>query len=208
MKDKVPFSIKLIYWLTNIASALFIIVVFGVIIFKVLFHFGVLGGELNLHMDLPTSFALYEAGNIVVEGENYEVLIQEAYGQMSIQNTPRPLVNFVSWTLILIVSIGAYIMWVLRKFVKNVRFGVVFTVENISYIKHFAYGLIAIWFSTLIYQRLLYHYLIKRIEFDNLTLSGEFENHGSLLIAALFIWVLSHIFITGLKMKEDIELTV
>jgi len=60
----------------------------------------------------------------------------------------------------------------------------------------------------IIYSRLFYYFIAKHIEFEHLVISGEFNNHGIILIVALLLWVLSHIFMMGVKLQEEQDLTV
>ena len=46
------------------------------------------------------------------------------------------------------------------------------------------------------------------MEFDNVVISDKMDYNGDILLIALVIWVLSHIFISGLRLKEEQELTV
>ena len=43
---------------------------------------------------------------------------------------------------------------------------------------------------------------------DDIEVVSDFNNYPGILLAALFIWVLSHIFIRGLKLKEEQALTI
>lgn len=71
-----------------------------------------------------------------------------------------------------------------------------------------AYTLVALWLFTVIYMRLAYYYIAKNLEFESVLITDEIPNYTGILFAVLFIWVLAHIFITGVKLQEEQDLTI
>lgn len=57
-------------------------------------------------------------------------------------------------------------------------------------------------------MRIKYQTIAKHIEFKYVEIVEDFPNFAGLLMAALFIWVLSHIFMTGVKLQDEQNLTV
>ena len=101
-----------------------------------------------------------------------------------------------------------YLVWVFKKFITNVKNGSTFNIENIKILKKLAYGLVTLWVFTIIYMKIFYYYIGTRVEFENIRISSDTNNYGGLLIVALMIWVLAHIFIKGLELQEEKDLTI
>jgi hypothetical protein len=55
---------------------------------------------------------------------------------------------------------------------------------------------------------MFYYFVAREIRFEHLEISSNMNSYGFLLIAALFLWVLSHVFLTGVKLQDDQNLTV
>lgn len=71
-----------------------------------------------------------------------------------------------------------------------------------------AYALLGLWLFTIVYMRILYQTIGSKVNFENVVITEDYQNIAGLLMAALFIWILSHIFITGLKLNEEQEITI
>ena len=107
-----------------------------------------------------------------------------------------------------VVIVFLYIFILFKNFISNVYRGIIFERYNIRMLKKMAYGLAGLWLFANIYSQLFYYLVAKKIEFEHLEISGEISSFGGILLAALFLWVLSHIFMTGVKLREEQELTV
>ena len=59
-----------------------------------------------------------------------------------------------------------------------------------------------------LYETILYHGVAKYLEFETVVFDGIREDKSVMLVAALLLWVLAHIFIKGVEIKEDQELTI
>jgi len=75
-------------------------------------------------------------------------------------------------------------------------------------LKKLSYGIAIFWLFTVVYMHLIYHYIAKNLEFENIKITNDVSNYPGILFIALFIWTLAHIFITGLKLKEENDLTI
>jgi hypothetical protein len=101
-----------------------------------------------------------------------------------------------------------YIVWTFRQFVSNVRSMNVFTISNILSLQNISYAILGLWVYIIIFRRVTYYYITARLDFENVEIASEFNYYPWLLMAALFLWVLSHILIRGLKLKEEQDLTI
>jgi len=49
---------------------------------------------------------------------------------------------------------------------------------------------------------------ILNLQFENVRITNEIPSYSGILMAALFLWMLAHIFITGVKLKQENDLTI
>lgn len=207
-KAKKPLSIVIIYWATQITFWIFVAVFFASIGFAIALQLEILGNQLQLHTDLPVEADYTEKGSVILFGEYQELEFVEATGKIHFINTNPQFAKWFSGLLVGIVSISLYIFLMFKRFIGNVYKGFVFERFNIRMLKNISYGLVAIWFFMILYSRLFYYFIATRIEFEHIIISSNMNSYGFLLFIALFLWVLSHIFMLGVKLQKDQELTV
>lgn len=207
-KIKKPLSIVIIYWITQIIFGLFVMIFFGAIGFNIALQSEWLGDDLQLHVGVPIEFNYTEIGMLNVEHFSQEVEFVEAKGKLHFINTNKLIAKWFGVAMLCIVIIFFYILLMFKNFIVNVYKGIIFERYNIRMLKKMAYGLAGVWLFTIIYSRLFYYIIAKQIEFEHLEVTGNFNSFGGILLAALFLWVLSHIFMTGVKLREEQELTV
>lgn len=205
---KPPLSLSIIYWFTNIVFGLLLIVTIAAIIFNVLLHTEFFGNDMQLHTSFPAKIDILEKGVLYLNDREIEVEFVEATTRIHFLNTPDFITKKVGIALLIILSFILYLTWEFRKFVVNVKHGSVFTLNNILSLKKIAYGLVAMWLFTVVYMRLAYYYLANNITFEQVVITDDIPNFAGFLMLALFVWVLAHIFMTGLKMKKEQDLTI
>ncbi len=207
-KKKTPLSINIFYWLTNIVFVLFMLVCAATLVFNVLVYTDFFGNDMQLHVRFPVQFDLLETGVLHYVQKDVKVELVEATSSIHFFNTPSFINRSFAPVILLAMLLGFYMTWVFRKFIVNVKRGEIFNVKNILLLKNLAYALLALWVGTIVYMRVAYYYIVTPLEFENIRISDEFENFPGILFLALFIWVLSHIFVTGVRLKQDQELTI
>lgn len=72
----------------------------------------------------------------------------------------------------------------------------------------FSYALVMIWIFTVIYGYFQYFFLVINMNFDTVEFTSDVQTYPIILLVALFIWVLSHIFMKGCELQDEHELTV
>jgi hypothetical protein len=117
-------------------------------------------------------------------------------------------IDEIGLALLIVIPIIWYLTFIFRRFMVNVKNGPTFTISNIKILKHIAYGLASLWLLTLIYLQMMYYYIGKNVEFENVSISNEFIDIDGVLLSAIFIWILAHIFETGLKLQQEKDLTI
>jgi hypothetical protein len=206
---KSPLSIKLIHWITSLSVIFFGLMIVLVLSFQIARFAGTNIGSPFLSFEMPVIVG-GEKGVFHYKGRDVEIGFFDGKGKMALnmKDAPKELIDITSWSLLLIVLVAFYISWRFMKFTRNVKKAVIFEKSNIDNIRHVAYGLIIGWLVTVLYEWVLYNFIKDKVEFQQLKIIDDFEYNGGILLMALFIWVLSHIFIKGLEMKEEIDLTV
>ena len=205
---KNPLSIRIIYWLTQISFWLFVAVFIGAFAFNIALQLELLGDKMQIHAGLMSEVKYTEKGSLYLFGQNQEVEFVEGTGKVHFINTNVVIAKWIGGLMLGIVSIFLYIFLMFKRFIGNVYRGDIFERFNIQMLQKMAYGLAGLWFFMIIYSRLFYYVVAKHIEFEHLEITGEMDSYGYILFIALFLWVLSHIFMTGVKLKDEQNLTV
>ena len=207
-KHNVPFSINLIYWLTNIIYVLAILTGIIVIILNVMLYTNAIGENLQIHLLFPGKVDFLETGLLHLYDQELKVEFVDATSDIHFIDTPKFVVRHVGLLLILIVSWLIFEVFTFRKFINNFYNGNIFTFDNIALLKWIAYGLLGFWLFSIVYFRIIFHFLAKNLVFENVMISDDLPNYSGVLLTSLFIWMLAHIFKKGLDLKQENELTI
>ena len=207
-EKKTPLSFHVIYWIMNIITALFAIVSIGVIVFYVMLWTDFFGNDLQFHVNLPGQVNIVSPGTMDYGGSTVNIELVEAVTRIHFINTPPSLARKFILILIGVCAFGFFLLWTFRQFIVNVRKGLIFTISNIILLQRISYTLVGFWIFMIVYMRTTYYLISSRVEVENTEIVSEFDNYPWILLMALFLWVLSHIFIRGLKLKEEQDLTV
>ncbi len=207
-KVKQPLSIRIIYWFTQITFWLYVLVFVAAIAFNIALQAEVLGDSLQIHVGLPVNVNYTEAGLLKIGNISQEVEFVEAIGKLHLLHTNPKLAKWFGAAIMCVLIIFMYIFIMFRRFIGNVHRGFVFERFNIRMLKNIAYGLVVLWFFSIIYSALFYYFIAKELVFEHLEISSKYDSFGILLVIALFLWMLSHIFMNGVRLQEDQKLTV
>lgn len=207
-EKKTPMSFHVIYWIMNIITGLFALVCIALIVFYVMLWTDFFGDDLQLHVDLPGQVNYIESGTMQYAEGEIEVELVEASSRIHFINTPVSLARNFAIILMGICAFMFFILWTFRQFVANVRSGDVFSVSNILMLQNISYALVGFWFYAIIVRRITYYMVSARLNFENVEIISEFNYYPWILLVALFLWVLSHIFIRGLNLREEQDLTI
>jgi hypothetical protein len=205
---KQPLSIKVIYWFTQIAFWFFVLVFFASIVFAILLQFEFMGHDLQIHTNLPAEVNYTEKGSMNLFGEFQELEFVEATGKIHFIKTNPKFAKWLGYFLVGVISLSLYIFLQFKRFIVNVYRGFIFERFNIRMLRNMSYGLVGFWVFMILYSRLFYYFIARKMEFEHIVISGDMNSYGFLLIFALFLWVLSHIFMLGVKLQKEQELTV
>lgn len=205
--EQKPGSVKIIYWITNIVFWIYAIATLIALAFAIALIFGFLN-KTQLQIGMPFSMDITEIGLLEVNGQKVDVQFKEMYGKLHLIDTPKEISRVYGVFILIILSIVLYIFMTFKKFITNVYHGAYFDRSNILLLKRISYALVSVWLFAVFYAVFQYFYLVQNMEFETVVHSGKFETYPVILIVALLIWVLSHIFQKGVELEYDNELTI
>ncbi|NOX85677.1 MAG: DUF2975 domain-containing protein [Chlorobi bacterium] len=207
-KNKKPLSIRIIYWSTEVVFWLFLMVLVLSVGINIAFFSEAFGDKMQLSAALPVEVNYTEKGTMDIFGEPQEIEFTDALGKIHFIDTNPDMAKVFGVALLIVVIISLYIFVNFRRFIGNVYRGYIFEPFNIQMLKNMAYGLVIFWIFDVIYKGVFYYLFVRNIEFKHLEITGNFSSDGILLVIALFLWMLSHIFMIGVKLQKEQELTV
>ena len=205
---KAPLSIRILYWLTNVVFWLMIIISIVVFVVNLVLLTDFFTEDMQLRVQMPVPIEVVEDGSVSLPNGDLTVRLEEAYGKLHLVDTPIFITRIVVRIIFVMVILGLYMNWRFKQFITNVKNGVVFERVNINNLKQIAYGLLALWITTLVYMEVVYQMFVKYIQFDSIIIGYERYEMNNTLIAALALWALAHILMKGVEMKKEQELTI
>lgn len=202
-----PRSVKVIYWMTNVLFWIFT----AASIFAVFFAGALIIGLLNktqLHIGMPIAMNLSEIGLLQYNGQSVDVEFVEMYGKIHFIDAPSEVTRIFGVFMLIALSIALYIFMTFKNFITNVYHGAYFDKSNIMLLKRISYALIGFWLFAVFYAMFQKFYFLKHLTFETIHVSGDYQTFNGVLVAALLLWVLSHIFQKGVELERENELTI
>jgi len=200
-------SVNIIYWITNVSFWFYVLVSF----FGFFLALGFITGWVHntqINIGVPLAYNIIEKGVLHLNGDIIKVQFTQMYGNISIDDTPVYITRVYGVFIIIMLAILVYIFKTFKEFVSTIYRGCYFDRKNIMSLKRIAYAIVLVWFFRLVYLIFQYFYLVKNIEIKSADFSGQFQTYPLILLFALFIWVLSHIFQKGVELQKENELTI
>lgn len=209
MKNKkAPLSIRIIYVLTEISFVLSVLITLVIILFSLLVYTGNFKKDFKFHVNMPVEINVLDIGNFNFNESRWEVEIVEAKGKIHFIDIAPVLKKWFVSALLIAMSFLLLMMWNFRNFMLNIKKGMYFEVKNIRYLKYIAFTLLGLWIYTRIYMDIFYRRIVQNFQFEHIELTCEKEDYNAVLIAALFLYMLAHIFTQGSKLTEEAKLTI
>lgn len=208
--QKTPLSIRIIYVLTKIVyllTAFFSLV--GIFMAIVLFI-----GDRNIlnkvdfEIKLPIKSDVEKDGKAFFFGQEMDVKFVGADGKLNLKDSPKIVTRTFAVLWFFIIPILFYLVHLFYRFIRNIRCGNIFEVINFKILRKLGFGLLGYWFFVVITTKIW-----KRAFTSNHTLSSlnfSFGDGGmmSILLSALFLLMISHVFLKGLELQEENKLTI
>ena len=205
---KSPLSIRIIYILTSIVYYLSALVaVLGVILaFAILF--GLLDDDLQLHIDMPVEVNIEEVGSAYFKGQKMDVQIVDAIGKVHLIDTPSGLARRLAIPMLIAFPALFWLIFLLHRFMRNVSEGRIFIKRNFQLLRMLGYSMAGLWLVTVVYMQILKHTIIHSFTFQQIEITDSNRWFAGLFMGALFTLALSHIFLKGMQLEEEKELTI
>jgi hypothetical protein len=209
MKTKKPsFSIRLIdslshfiFWFFAVVSAIFVL-------FTLVNIMGLVPSSVDVGVELPTNFTVYEQGTFTYSNTQTAVEIKEASGVITFKSMPRFLSVGISVGVLPLMLALLYILWLFKGFTRSVKLGEIFDISNIKRFKLIAYSVTAVWVYLQLVSTIYNLVVVPKFNFDGVEFGYSNGSFGEMLLFALFLWVLSHIFEKGAEIETDNQLTI
>ncbi len=208
---KAPLSIRLFYGITNVAFWLLVLIFLSLLVESILLY---AGKKIELNSEgrtLPITLEFQQTGHLNLNNQSTTLKLRTYTEKIEIVHPPMFIAKKIALINLLISLIGIYILWIFRKFLKNVKRGKTFSIKNIFLLKKIAYIMAGSWLVHFVSAQFIIYFITKHIKFSQLQIMPDnylLNSYLVLLWIALFIWVLAHIFITGLKLKQEKDLTI
>ena len=205
---KSPLSIRILYWMTNIAFWIITLVGFAVLLLNFVLLTDVFTEDIQLRVKMPVSVEVVEDGSLTLRDSELTVRIEEAHGKLHFVDTPIFITRIVAKILLVVLGFAVFITWKLKEFITNLKNGLLFEIQNINNLKHIAYAIVGLWLVTRIYMGVLFQTVVSHMKFNTIRIGSEVSDFDDILIVALILWALAHVFLKGLEMKSEQELTI
>lgn len=206
--QKTPWSIKILYWFTQFAFWMTSIITVVVILANLVLLTDIFTEPIQLRISMPVPIEVLESGVLHLENSDLPVRIEQAYGKLHFVDTPIYITRMVVKLMLVVILIGWFITFKFRKFMRNLKNGLLFEIENINNLKHISYGLVALFVFSRFYMGMLKIMMEKQLEFSTIKIGGDAYNTDVIIEIALLLWVLAHVFVKGIEMKNEQELTI
>lgn len=206
--QKTPWSIKILYWFTQFAFWMTSIITVVVILANLVLLTDIFTEPIQLRISMPVPIEVLESGVLHLENSDLPVRIEQAYGKLHFVDTPIYITRMVVKLMLVVILIGWFITFKFRKFMRNLKNGLLFEIENINNLKHISYGLVALFVFSRVYMGMLKIMMEKQLEFSTIKIGGDAYNTDVIIEIALLLWVLAHVFVKGIEMKNEQELTI
>lgn len=206
--QKVPLSIRIIYILTSIIYYLSALISVLGILFAFAILFGFLKDGLQLHIDMPVEVNIEEVGSAYFKGQKMEIQIVEAIGKVHFIDTPSNLARRLVIPMLIVFPLLFWLVFLFHRFMRNVREGRIFVKRNFQLLRMLGYSLMGLWLFTVLYMQIMKHTIVQSFIFEQIVISDSSRWFGGIFIGGLFTLVLAHIFLKGMQLEEENELTI
>jgi hypothetical protein len=206
--QKTPLSIRVIYILTSIVYYLTILVSSLGVILAMAILLGFLKSDLQLHVEMPVEVNFDEVGTASINGHKIDVEIVEAIGKVHFIDTPSFLARRLTIPLLMVFPIVFWLVYLFHRFMRNVREGNIFIERNFKLLRILGYSLIGLWLIMVIYMQVVRYTLVNDFVFEQIEITNNSRWFAGIFVGGLFTLVLSQVFLKGLEIQKENELTI
>jgi hypothetical protein len=161
-----------------------------------------------IKIPMPLPIEVVEQGLYHMDSGDLNVRLVDAFAKLEFMDAPESINRIVIRLLLVAMGLMWFIFYRLKQFTYNIRYGNIFELENINKLKHVSYGLFAIFVLSRVYVIRMTYYVREKIDFSTVELGREMYDTDYIFMVALLLWALAHVFMRGIEMKEDQDLTI
>ncbi len=207
--QKSPLSIRVIYILTSLFYYLTIVISSFGVIFALGLLIGFWGDNVQLTTEIPLKANFEEVGQINFLGTDVKVEVVDAVGKFHFIDTPPIVARTLAIPMLVLFPILFWLVFLFHRFIRNVSEGRIFDKSNFELLQRLGFGLVILWLFTVIGLNVMRYIVLGDIKFNSIIFYLDRGNwYAGILVGALFTLVLSHVFLKGLELQEENELTI
>lgn len=203
-----PLSIRIILFLTNLGLGLLALFLLVIVIVNIILYTNLYNENIGISIPLPVEIDFLQTGKINIGDKISDFKFSDSKTELSIKNAPSTFTRSAAFLALIVIMFSAYLLSIFRNFILNVKRGKTFSMYNILLLKKLAYGLSFFWLFAQLYTIIIDYFIVSHLEYEQIDIKYQLINYPEILILALFIWVIAHVFSTGLKLQEEQDLTV
>ena len=145
---------------------------------------------------------------LVFNGANYDFTLTNGGGRLHINDLDQKFVYLRILAALIDSIIYLMIIYFLRKIFKNLTENRYFIRVNGMYIKKIAISILVLAIVPQIIQYITDIWIVNSIEIKNIIFKDEFNFKFETILLGLLVFVISIIFLRGIELKEDQDLTI
>lgn len=192
-----------IFWYLQLA------VIASIILIGLLLFFDVEFIDLNRLNGFKIHFSkIIFSDPLIYNGENYDFTLTNGEGRLHINDLDQKFVYLRMLGALTDSIIYLMIIYFLRKIFKNLTENKYFVAANGMYIKKIALSIIFLAIVPEIIYYLTDKWIINTIEFNSVIFKNEFNFEYQTILLGLLVFVISIVFLRGIELKEDQDLTI
>lgn len=206
--QKTPLSIRVIYIVSRciLICAIFFCLI-SVYISISLFT-GKGRGNTSTTVSLPIISKNSESGTAYFLGEELDVKFVDARAELEVSEAPKAILWITGIYIILGAFVVLYFAYIFYLFIRNVRDRKIFDTGNFRLLRKLGIGLLVFCVFSMIVKRIWEHAFNSDEMLRKVSITTPDGIFLPLMIGAVFILTLAHIFQKGLELKNENELTI
>jgi len=192
-----------IYWYLQLAFLAIIVLIGFMLLFDVQFI------DLNYLNGFKIQFSRINfIEPIIYDGTNYDFTLTNGEGRLHIDDLDQKFVYLRMLAALIDSIIYLLIIYFLRKIFKNLTENKYFVAVNGMYIKKIALSIILLSFVPETIHYLTDRWIVSVLEQKNIIMKVGFSVDIQTILLGLLVFVISIIFLRGVELKQDQELTI
>ncbi|MEN8187107.1 MAG: DUF2975 domain-containing protein [Bacteroidota bacterium] len=145
---------------------------------------------------------------LIFEGSEYSFNLTNGVGRLHVSDLPRNFIYYRLFAAFVDTFLYLSILYFLRKIFINLTDNEYFIPENGMYLKKIGYTIIALALLPEIIHYLSDLQVVKYITIENVKLKTEFNFDIQTILLGILVFVISLVFLRGIELKKDQELTI